>query len=132
MAKKDSWLYSLFRHQLAGLAGTTIDFGITLILTNLLFVWVGYANFAGAVTGAIVNFLISTYWAFSGSKNKLANQIWKYSMVSFGSAVLNTLFVVVFTEKWFQFDLLITKIIVAIIIAWTYNFLLMRYFVFRK
>ncbi len=132
MSKKDFWLYNLFRHQAAGLAGTAVDFGITLLLTNILLIWVGYANFTGAVAGAIVNFLISTYWAFAGSKNKLANQIWKYVIVSLGSAILNTIFVVLFTEKLFQFDLVISKVVIACSIAWTYNFLLMRYFVFRK
>ena len=129
---RDFWLYNLFRHQIAGLTATAVDFGITLFLTNILFIWVGYSNFIGAIFGAITNFIISTLWAFSGSKNKLINQIWKYTIVSLGSALLNTLLVVIFTEKWFQFDLVITKVIVAITIAWTYNFLLMRYFVFRK
>lgn len=132
MSKRDFWLYNLFRHQIAGLIATGVDFGVTFLLINAFFLWVGYANFIGASLGAVTNFIISTLWAFSGSSNKLINQIWKYTIVSLGSALLNTLFVVLFTEMWFQFDLLITKIIVAVIIAWTYNFLLMRYFVFRK
>lgn len=134
MSKKgrDFWLYNLFRHQAAGLAGTTVDFSVTLLFVHVFMVWVGYSNFIGASAGAIVNFLISSYWAFSGSKNKLINQMWKYALVSFGSAVLNTILVVLFTETWFEFDLVITKVFVACTIAWTYNFLLMRYFVFRK
>ena len=132
MSKKDFWLYNLFRHQAAGLAGTAVDFGFTLLLTNVFLIWVGYSNFLGALAGAIVNFLISSYWAFAGSKNKLVNQMWKYIIVSLGSAILNTVLVVLFTEKWFQFDLVISKIVIACTIAWTYNFLLMRYFVFKK
>lgn len=129
---KDFWLYNLFRHQAAGLAGTAVDFGITLLLTNVFLIWVGYSNFIGATAGAVVNFIISTKWAFAGSKNKLVNQMWKYVVVSAGSAILNTVLVVLFTEMWFQFDLVISKIVIACTIAWTYNFLLMRYFVFRK
>ena len=132
MSKKDFWLYNLFRHQAAGLAGTAVDFGITLLLTNVFLIWIGYSNFAGAAAGAVVNFIISTHWAFAGSKNNLVNQIWKYVIVSSGSVLLNTLFVVLFTEHWFQFNLVITKMVIAISIAWTYNFLLMRYFVFKK
>lgn len=132
MSKKDFWLYNLFRHQAAGLAGTVVDFGITLLLTNVFLIWIGYSNFTGAVAGAVVNFIISTKWAFAGSKNKLVNQMWKYILVSAGSALLNTFLVVLFTEYWFQFNLVFSKIIIASTIAWTYNFLLMRYFVFRK
>lgn len=129
---KDFWLYNLFRHQAAGLASTAVDFGLTLLLVNVFLIWVGYSNFIGALAGAIVNFIISTRWAFAGSKNKLVNQMWKYVLVSLGSALLNTVLVVLFTDMWFKFDLVITKIIIACIIAWSYNFLLMRYFVFRK
>lgn len=129
--KKD-FIYNLFRHQIAGFTATLVDFGFTLLLANVFFIWIGYANFIGAIFGAITNFIISTLWAFSGSKNRLINQIWKYSIVSFGSAILNTFLVVLFTEKWFQFDLILIKIITAITIALTYNFLLMRYYVFKK
>lgn len=132
MSKKEFWLYNFFRHQAAGFISTLVDFGITILLTNTFLIWVGYSNFAGATAGAIVNFVISSFWAFSGSKNKIINQIWKYVIVSLGSALLNTFFVVLLTEYWFQFDLLITKLTVAITIAWTYNFSLMRYFVFKK
>jgi len=129
---RDFWLYNMFRHQAAGLAGTAVDFGVTLLLVHIALIWVGYANFIGASLGAVANFLISSFWAFKGSKNRLINQMWKYSVVSIGSAILNTILVVLFTEMWFQFELIVTKIAVAIIIAWTYNFLLMRYFVFKK
>ena len=111
MSKKDFWLYNLFRLQAAGLAGTAVDFGFTLLLTNVFLIWVGYSNFLGALAGAIVNFIISSYWAFAGSKNKLVKQMWKYIIVSLGSAILNTVLVVLFTEKWFQFDLVISKIV---------------------
>jgi len=132
MAKKDFWLYNLFRHQAAGVIATTIDFGATILLTETFFLWYGYSNATGAFVGAVVNFFISSFWAFKGSKNKLKNQMYKYALVSAGSLVLNTLLVVLLTDSIFQFDYIISKCITAVLIAWTYNFLLMRNYVFKK
>lgn len=129
---KDHWLYTLFRHQIAGFIATLIDFGVTIFLTEMLLVWYVYSNATGALFGAAANFFISSYWAFAGSKNKLINQLWKYVIVSFGSLILNTLAVYLLTDWFFEFDYKLSKIIVAITIAWSYNFLLMRYFVFKK
>ena len=129
---KDSWLYTLFRHQIAGFLSTLIDFGVTIFLTEAMLIWYVYSNATGALFGATANFFISSYWAFAGSKNKLINQLWKYVIVSFGSLMLNTLAVYLLTDWMFEFDYKLSKIIVAITLAWSYNFLLMRYFVFKK
>ena len=132
MSKKDFWLYNLFRHQAAGLVATAVDFGTTITLTEKFLLWYGYSNATGAFTGAIVNFFISSFWAFKGSQNKLKNQMYKYALVSFGSLILNTLLVVFLTDSIFKFDYRISKIITAIGIASTYNFLLMRNYVFKR
>jgi len=136
--KKDFWLHSLFRHQVAGLIATMVDFGLLIILKEVFDVWYLYATIIGALFGAITNFFVSSYWAFSGSKNSLKNQMYKYVIVSVGSLILNTLFVYLLTDglpfiaNGFGFDYRISKVITAITIAWSYNFLLMRNFVFKK
>ena len=132
MSKKDFWLFSLFRHQAAGVIATTADFGATIILTETFLLWYGYSNTAGAFLGAIINFFISSFWAFKGSKNRLRNQMYKYALVSSGSLLLNTVLVVLLTDVIFEFDYRISKVITAVFIAWTYNFLLMRNYVFKK
>lgn len=129
--KKDFWLYNLFRHQIAGFIATIVDFGVFNLLIYGFGVWYVTSNAIGAIVGAVVNFIISTRWAFAGSKNSLKNQIFKYSLVSFGSMVLNTFFVYLLTDIA-GFSPNGSKIIVAITVAWTFNFLLMRYYVFKK
>ncbi|MEJ6736388.1 MAG: GtrA family protein [Flavobacteriales bacterium] len=132
MSKKDFWLYNLFRHQAAGITATVIDFGITIFLTETFLLWYGYSNATGAFSGAIINFFISSFWAFKGSKNKLKNQMYKYAIVSTGSLILNTVLVVLLTDSALHFDYRVSKVITAAFIAWTYNFLLMRNYVFKK
>jgi len=132
MSKKDFWLYNLFRHQAAGITATAIDFGTTIFLTETFLLWYGYSNAAGAFLGAVINFFISSFWAFKGSKNKLKNQMYKYAIVSTGSLILNTVLVVLLTDSALHFDYRVSKVITAVFIAWTYNFLLMRNYVFKK
>ena len=132
MSKKDFWLYNLFRHQATGFIATLIDFGVTIFLTEVFLIWYVYSNATGAFLGAVASFFISSYWAFSGSKNKITNQLYKYMLVSAGSLIINTALVYLLTDWLFQFDYKLSKFIVACTVALSYNFLLMRYYVFKK
>ena len=129
--KKDYWLTNLFRHQIAGALAFLIDFVVFVILTDLINIWYVPATAIGAFVGAVVNFTLSTIWAFSGSKNSLKNQLFKYVLVSSGSIILNTLLVFLFTN-FLSFDEKLSKLVTAVLVGSIYNFLLMRNFVFKK
>ncbi len=129
--RKDYWLSNLFRHQIAGIVATLADFGVLVILTEVFHIWYVFSTTLGAFAGTLINFFISSYWAFSGSKNSLRNQMFKYSIVSIGSLILNTSFVYLLTD-WLLIDYKLSKLVTSIAIGWFYNFLLMRYFVFKK
>lgn len=129
--KKDFWLKSLFRHQVAGAIAFLVDFVVFVILTDLLNLWYVPATALGALVGAVLNFTLSTSWAFSGSKNSLKNQMFKYVIVSAGSILLNTLFVYLLTD-FLSFDAKLSKLITAVLVGSIYNFLLMKKFVFKK
>tara|TARA_B100000809_G_scaffold263846_1_gene318087 strand:+ start:2256 stop:2681 length:426 start_codon:yes stop_codon:yes gene_type:complete len=141
MSKENFWLYNFFRHQAAGFIATLADFGVLIFLTEYFDLSFRIFSFdipkysipvaLGALSGAIVSFYISTYWAFPGSKNSLKNQAFKYVMVSAGSLLLNVLFVYLLTDL-LSFDYKLSKFITAILIGWGYNFLLMRHYVFKK
>ncbi len=131
MTKKDFWLTNLFRHQIAGAIAFLVDFVVFVMLTDTLNIWYVPATAIGALVGAVLNFTLSTYWAFSGSKNSLKNQMFKYVLVSGGSIILNTLLVYLFTD-FLSFDEKLSKLVTAILVGSIYNFLLMRNFVFKK
>ncbi len=126
-----NWFISLFKFQIAGFLATILDFSTLIFLTEIFHVWYVASTAIAAFFGAIINFLICKYWAFVGSKNNIANQITKYAIVSLGSLILNTLLVYLLTN-FCQFDYKISKIITAIFIAISYNFLLQKYYVFKK
>jgi putative flippase GtrA len=131
MSKKDTWFYTLVRHQTASFIATCADFGVFNLLTYVFGVYYLTSNIFAAATGATLNFIISTTWAFPGSKNSLKSQMVKYIIVSCGSLIFHTFFLYLLTGLG-TLNPNYSKIITAIFIALTYNFLLMRYYVFKK
>lgn len=100
-------------------------------LVELLGMWYVYANVIGASLGAVTNFLIGRYWAFQSSADSITGQAGRYAMVSLGSLLLNTLGLYLLTE-YSPLNYIWAKIIVALLIAVTYNYLMQKKFVFRK
>ena len=131
MPKKDSWIHNLIRHQGASFIATLADFGSFNLFLYGFGVWYVTSNIVGALIGATLNFILSSYWAFSGSQNSLKSQVIKYTIVSIGSLILNTFFIYLLTDLA-QFEPNLSKVIIAITIGISYNFVLMRYYVFKK
>ncbi len=101
------------------------------LLLHLVGVWYVYAQIIGAVFGAITNFLLGRYWAFHSKEDKISNQAFRYAIVSTGSLILNTVGLYVLTE-YTPLAPEPSKVIVGILVAVTYNYLMQKKFVFRK
>jgi len=108
-----------------------VDYIAFIGLTQFLGVWYVYANIAGATFGAITNFLLGRYWAFESREDKIAHQAFRYALVSTGSLILNTTGLYLLTELT-PLNPIPAKVLIGIIVAVTYNYLMQKYFVFRK
>ena len=115
---------------MAAIIATGVDFGLFFLLKDVFNVWYVIATSIGALCGAIVNFIICRNWAFLSTQGNITLQIGKYIMISAGSLLLNTGLVFVLTE-FFHLHENYSRIITAIFVAITYNFLLQKYFVFK-
>lgn len=116
---------------IAAFIGTAVDYVIFFVLKDLFGIWYVYANIVGAAFGAITNFLLGRYWAFEAKTDKITHQAFRYALVSTGSLLLNTAGLYLLTE-YTPLNSTISKIIVGILVAVTYNYLMQKYFVFRK
>ena len=123
--------FAFLRARIAALIGTSIDDSLFFGLKELAGVWYIYANIVGAIMGAISNYLLGRYWAFNEQTEEVHKQAGKYFLVSFGSLLLNTSGLYMLTE-WTQLNANLSKVIVGILVAVCFNFLLQKHFVFKK
>ena len=131
------------RAQLSSQVATITDFLFTILLVKLFDLYYVYATLSGAVCGGIVNCFINYRWTFKfhGKKRYV---IFKFIIVWVCSIWLNTWGTYMFTEmlgriSWVRdtlslhFDdyFLVPKVIVAILVAFCWNYMMQRYFVYR-
>ena len=129
--KKKSGTKEFLSAQVAAFIGTAVDFGVVILLTEIFGIWYVISNAIGAICGAITNFFLGRNWVFLSTKNKISHQAFRYFLVATGSMILNTLGVYLLTE-FSSLNYIYSKVIVAIFIAFTFNFLLQKHFVFKE
>jgi len=119
------------RAQVAAFIGTAIDYTLFIVLKDLAGFWYIYANIIGASAGAVSNFLLGRYWAFNVQNEVVSKQAGKYFLVSLGSLLLNTSGIFALTE-WLHLNPIASKVIISIIVAICFNFVLQKHFVFKN
>jgi len=124
----------------AAFAGTVVDFACTIFFTEVMHIWYVASTALGSLAGAITNFLMGRYWVFKSTERKIQQQAFRYALVAAGSLILNTAGVYLLTEFIHKYlrgdaphdqDYIIAKVIVAVVVAFSYNFILQKNFVFE-
>jgi putative flippase GtrA len=121
----------LGRHQLASILSTAVDFGVMVLVVELLGRSPVVGTLAGAACGAITNFQLGRRWIFDAQHEGAAPQALRYSVVSGGSAALNAL------GEYLAHDVLgiyylAARALVAVTVSFAWNFPMQRHFVFRR
>jgi len=119
------------RSQIAAFGSTSLDYITVIGLTELCGLWYIYSNIIGAGLGAISNFIIGRQWRFKAQDGAIGNQALRYALVSGGSVYLNTLGLYLLTEKA-AINYILAKVVIGILVAVCFNYVLQKYFVFRK
>ena len=116
--------------QAASLAATIVDFAVFLVLTAVFNCWYLAASITGTISGGIANFLLGRVWVFDATKEKVPSQAFKYLLVWTGNLLLVSggVFVV---KEYVGLSPLWSKIIVSLIVGFSYNYLLQKKFVFK-
>lgn len=125
--------------QTSSLVSTAVDFALTAILVKFAGIWYVIANILGALSGGSVNCVINYNWAFKGSEQRKRTILYRYVMVWLGSIFLNTAGTTAVaniishdgTPKGFN-TVMISKTIVAVLVAIFWNFWLQKKFVYKK
>jgi putative flippase GtrA len=110
--------------------GSIADFAITLMLVQLFNLWYVIANTFGNISGFILQFFLCREWVFNGIKRNIFPQVIKFVMVWAGSLFLSAAGIYFFT-RFIGMNYILSKIITSVILGVTYNYLLLKKFVFR-
>jgi putative flippase GtrA len=133
MSKKKS-VFVFAKAQVSAFTGGILDYMVMVFCTELLHIHYTISIAIGGIIGAVLNFSVNRYWTFSAnqaSKSPVEFQLVKFVFVVAGSIALKSSGTYLFTN-WLKLDYKITRIMVDIIVSLSFNYVLQRYWVFRK
>lgn len=123
-------MITFLKAQASSLLATLVDFMVTILLKELLGVWYFIANVCGVVAGGLTNFYINKDWVFGGGEKTVKIQAGRYFLVWSGNLLLNASGVWLLTQ-FGPFEYIISKMIVSLVVGFTYNYFLQKNFVFK-
>ena len=115
--------------------------GVDFLVTFLLFRWAGvtsgtasalvtFCGATGTLCGGVTHFMVSRTWVFNAQEKKWTEQLNKYALVWIGNLGLNASGLYLLT-RYTALSHMLAKIVVAIIVAVAYNYVLQKRFVFK-
>lgn len=110
---------------------TVVDFLVTIGCVEGLHAWYLLATVLGNTAGGITNFYLGRHFVFHAAGPGHPAQAGRYVLVWAGSMLLNAAGVFLFTHA-LGVNYLYSKIVVSLVVGLGFNYLLQRYFVFRK
>ncbi len=128
--EKPGLVLSFIRAQIVALIATGVDFSIMIFLKEVFKIDHLLATAMSALCGGCVGFLLGRYWAFVSTERKTHYQAFRYFLVMGASMGLNVggMFLAV---NLLGLQYMIGRIIVATTVAFGFNFVLHRHFVFK-
>lgn len=129
--KKVPFFVSFWRSQATSVVSSTVDFGVYGILFYLISISYVISTATGNIGGAIVSFYLGRHWSFESTDGNKGWQAVRYAITSIASAVINTTGIYLLTENG-SLHPTYSKIIISLLVGISFNFLMFRYFVFKK
>jgi len=133
MSKKKS-VFVFAKAQVSAFTGGMLDYVVMILCTELLHIHYTISIAIGGIIGAILNFSLNRYWTFKANRAhelSVGAQLLKFAFVVAGSIALKSSGTYLFTT-WLKLDYKITRIMVDIIVSLGFNYVLQKYWVFRK
>ena len=120
-----------FKAQFSAFIGGLFDFGIYTFCYTVLNFTAPFSNVVSGSLGAVVNFTINRYWSFESSKNSIGSQLWKFILVVLGSISLKSFGIHILVDIC-QWNFIVSKLLVEVVVSLGFNFLLQKFWVFKK
>ncbi len=125
--------YTFAKAQVSAFTGGICDYMIMIGLTELTGMHYTFSIMFGGMLGAVINFSINRYWAFSTNENlraPLGSQLIRFSLVVAGSIFLKS-FGTYLVTSGLTLDYRISRLFVQALVAYGFNYGLLKYWVFK-
>ncbi|MFD1769756.1 GtrA family protein [Sphingobacterium suaedae] len=129
--KKKEFFLSFGKAQISAFIGGLSDFAIYIWCLEIFGFSAHGSNVISGSLGAVVNFTINRYWAFDNKATPIGKQLWKFIVVVLGSISLKSTGIYFLVDYLF-FNPFYSKILVELIVSLCFNFVLQKYWVFKK
>ena len=126
--KREVWTFC--KAQLSAQMATIVDFTVSFLMAEAVGLWYVHASFLGALSGGVFNCGVNYRWVFQSQQLKKKYVALKYMLVWTGSILLNTGGTYLLTE-WSGQYFMLAKVVVAVLIAFLWNYPLQRVFVYH-
>ncbi|MDR1416040.1 MAG: GtrA family protein [Prevotellaceae bacterium] len=121
--------------QLSAFIGGACDYLAMIFFTEVVGLHYVLSTVAGCILGAIVNFSLNKAWAFYSTRSiyrfSFSQQLWRFLLVFVGGVLLKAAGTGLLTQLA-QLDYRVSRIATDIPVALLFNYVLQRYWVFRK
>ncbi|WP_166925148.1 GtrA family protein [Flavobacterium poyangense] len=132
MFRKKSIL-TFLQAQVAAFLGGLTDYGLMILLTEVVKLHFTFSILISGTVGAIINFSINRFWVFKsqcGYNSRINSQLFKFALVVLGSISLKS-FGTLILQKIFQIDYRIGRLITDSFVSYGFNYPLIKYWVFK-
>ena len=117
--------------QASALIGGSIDYLTMIAFTELLHIHYTISIAIGGIVGAIINFSINRHWTYQSNHFTIGGQLIKFVLVVMGSILLKSCGTFLLSN-FLNIDYKISRIITDIFVSFGFNFVLQKYWVFKK
>jgi putative flippase GtrA len=120
---------TFIRSQASSIISTFFDFLTTIVCKEFFYFWFVFASLLGTLVGGVTNFALGRIWVFKRREKKMPLQVLKYILIWNGNLALSTLGVFIVTH-YIGVNYIVAKIMIAVVMGVSYNYLLQKKFVF--
>jgi putative flippase GtrA len=120
---------TFIKSQASSIISTFFDFLTTIVCKEFFYFWVVFASLLGTLVGGVTNFALGRIWVFKRREKKMPLQVLKYILIWNGNLALSTLGVFIVTH-YIGVNYIVAKIMIAVVMGVSYNYLLQKKFVF--
>lgn len=126
-----NWVTVFIKAQFSAFVGGISDYIIMIFLTEVAGLFYVVSIGISGSLGAVINYSLNRYWTFKRTDIPMQTQLKKFVVVVIGSITLKSSGTYLLTE-WVHIDYKISRLMVDAVVSLGFNFMLQKYWVFRK